>query len=406
MFEPQHVSELLRERLRRAAAAARQVTVAGPVLGVAELLSRFGVAQVELRVEALELIGEREHNAQVPDRFVPDRTVNVWRKDYTVAVPFEGDPQIVRALLSSCTHAPTWGVRDAELRATFTTEPQTPPEQLRAKIDARVTDAAEHLAHGRHALAKYRDDLMQVVTSVVAQMGSAHEAGERQREGLGLPIRLAPQPVPSTPAPAQPPVQRVPSAQSEDELDALFERVVAAMREIGHELEAFTGLTTHLQREEHTRDVLIVCLKSAVPECVFTAETLHGQGKNDIHVRHNDRVVGVIELKNWSSEQNFKDGVDQLLSYLTYRDTRAAIVLLIRNERVSTVIAKTKQWLLEHTNCVDQDMPDGLWRSNFHYHATGDPAQPIKLVYLPFTFTTSATGASTTRGLSAGITTQ
>jgi hypothetical protein len=58
---------------------------------------------------------------------------------------------------------------------------------------------------------------------------------------------------------------------------------------------------------------------------------------------------------------------------------------------------------LEHANCAEQDMPDGQWRSDFHYHATGDPAQPIKLVYLPFALTTSATGASTTRGLPGGI---
>lgn len=402
MLRPQHVSELLRERLRRAAVMARRMSTDGPVLGVAEVLDQYGLADVELNVDACEVIAERPYTTEVPDRFVPDRTVSAQRKDYTVAVPFHGDPQVIRALLSGCVHSPRWEVVDSKLRATFTTDPRTPPEQLRAKIDAGVSDAAHHIKHGQADLAKYRDDLTRVVTSVVAQVNAAYEAGERQRDGLGLPVRTTPPPDQGSPVSA--PAPHVSTDESRDGgLDTLFERVVAEVRRIGHELESFTGLTNNLREEEHIRDVVIVFLRLAVPECEFTAETLHGQGKNDIHVRYGGRVVCVIEFKQWSTERSFKDSIDQLLSYLTYRDTRAAIVLLIRRQDVGAIIDKTKQWLLGHGNCDDQDIPAGRWRSDFLYHATGDPAQPVRLVYLPFAFTTSATGASTTRGLPGGV---
>jgi hypothetical protein len=281
-----------------------------------------------------------------------------------------------------------------------------PPAELKTLIDNRVAEAQRHVDSHQNDLEKYRDQLLQVVTSVLAQIRAAHAASESQLDGLGIPVRAkaqAPaQPAPSSTAPAAPSPPAV--ATGEDAvLEQLFEKVVRVIRSIGHELEAFTGLTDHLRREEHHRDVVLAYLRVMVPECSSTGETMHGQGKNDIHVRHGNRVVGVFEFKVWDTESEFKDGIDQLLSYLPYRDTRCAYVLLIRKQGHSAVVEKTKRWLREHSNCDDPQVPDGDWRVDYRYHATGDPTQAIKLVYLPFAFSTSATGGSTTRGLAGGI---
>lgn len=138
MFTPQHVAEPLRDRLHHAADAARQMSADGPVLDVADLLSRYGLAQVQLRDADLAIVDQRAYSSRVPDRFVPDRTVTAQLKDYTVALPFDGDPAVVRVILSSCLHTPTWTVADGELRATFTVSPTMPPAELKTLIDNRV----------------------------------------------------------------------------------------------------------------------------------------------------------------------------------------------------------------------------------------------------------------------------
>jgi hypothetical protein len=400
VFHPQHVGELLHNRLRQAAAATQQMTDADPLLVVAQILGDYGLDQVELLDGDRELVDERLYAAPVPDRFVAGRTSMAQLQDLTVAVPFTGDPGVVRALLGTCTHSTRWTVVGHELRATFTVNPLAETlDQAKARIEAAVADAARHIAHGQTDLAKYRADLTDVVTTVAAQVRAARSAGDALRAGLGMPVR----PAPTTPA--QPPVAPTPAptATTGSQLDILFERVMAETRKIGDSLAGFTGLTTGLT-EERTRDVVIIGLRAAIPECEFTPETLHGQGKNDIHVRHAGQVVCVIELKRWSSEKKFKDCIDQLLSYLPHPDTRAAIVLLIGNKEVTPVVEKTRQWLLDHPNCDNQDLPGEHRRSDFRYHATGDPAQPIRMVYLPFALTTSATGASTNRGLAGAAT--
>jgi hypothetical protein len=110
-------------------------------------------------------------------------------------------------------------------------------------------------------------------------------------------------------------------------------------------------------------------------------------------------LVGIVECKVWHSETKFKDGIDQVLSYLTHRDTRVAYIVFIRTQNVSQVVDALKQTMLDHENCADNELPTGRDSIDFRYHATADPMQKIRMVLVPMPLTTSATGTSVTRGL-------
>lgn len=110
----------------------------------------------------------------------------------------------------------------------------------------------------------------------------------------------------------------------------------------------------------------------------------------------------MIERKIWRARDGYTAGIDQLLGYLTYADTRTAYVLLIRRQDVSSVVEHVKALTLSHSSCVDEQSPPGVGRIDYRFHATGDPEQPIRLVLVPTPLTTSGTGTSQNRGLPGG----
>ena len=56
------------------------------------------------------------------------------------------------------------------------------------------------------------------------------------------------------------------------------------------------------------------------------------QGKTDILIRFEERDILVAECKFWKAKA-FLETIDQLLSYLSWRDTKAALIIFNRNAR-------------------------------------------------------------------------
>jgi hypothetical protein len=58
-----------------------------------------------------------------------------------------------------------------------------------------------------------------------------------------------------------------------------------------------------------------------------TGETFNFQGKTDILIRVDEKNVFIAECKFWKGEKVFIGTIDQLLSYLSWRDTKAAVIV-------------------------------------------------------------------------------
>ena len=63
-------------------------------------------------------------------------------------------------------------------------------------------------------------------------------------------------------------------------------------------------------------------------------------GKTYILIRAGDRNVFIAENKIWKSPKTIRDALTQLLSYLVWRDTKAALLLFIRSGETTAIIEK------------------------------------------------------------------
>jgi hypothetical protein len=101
--------------------------------------------------------------------------------------------------------------------------------------------------------------------------------------------------------------------------------------------------------EEDLRSHFLVQLNGAF-KGQATGETFNFQGKTDVLVRVDGKNVFIAECKFWKGEKAFLGTIDQLLSYLSWRDTKAAVLVFNRNADFTAVLAKIDETAPKHCN--------------------------------------------------------
>ncbi|NED08343.1 hypothetical protein G3I55_42730, partial [Streptomyces sp. SID6648] len=91
--------------------------------------------------------------------------------------------------------------------------------------------------------------------------------------------------------------------------------------------------------EDRLRDVLLVALNGYF-EGRATAESINGDGKNDILLRIGDRNVLIVECKIWDGPAAIAPALDQLLRYVDNGTTRTVLISFLRTNNPEPLITK------------------------------------------------------------------
>ena len=102
-------------------------------------------------------------------------------------------------------------------------------------------------------------------------------------------------------------------------------------------------------KEEQIRDLILVNLNGHY-EGDATGETFNAQGKTDILVRADGRNVFIAECKFWEGPKALKTAIDQILGYLTWRDTKAALLLFSKNIDFTNILSALATAVPQHPN--------------------------------------------------------
>ena len=109
-----------------------------------------------------------------------------------------------------------------------------------------------------------------------------------------------------------------------------------------------------------------------------TGETFRRTGKTDIRIEDQDRAAFVGECKVWRGPGELVAAVDQLLSYLTWRDCKASIIIFNKNNAKFTELLNKIPEILKthksHKHNLEQ-MGAGEWR--FVFSSTDDELRQI-----------------------------
>jgi len=121
-----------------------------------------------------------------------------------------------------------------------------------------------------------------------------------------------------------------------DNTGALFERTPRVFSALG---------------EEDLRDVILGNL-NGVFEGDATGETFNKNGKTDIRLKIESGQILVAKCKIWRGAKGFHDTVEQLLSYLTWRESWAVTINFSRNVDFRAVLEEGERVIQQHPTYV------------------------------------------------------
>ena len=161
-----------------------------------------------------------------------------------------------------------------------------------------------------------------------------------------------------------------------------YENILDIIRNMVHVMERSPRAFENMG-EEDLRTHFLVQLNSQY-EGGATGETFNFQGKTDILIRAEGRNVFIAECKFWNGEKQFLETIDQLLSYLSWRDTKAAVIIFNRSSNFTAVLNKIIESAPRH-RCYKRTLQSS-GESNFRYifHQPNDPNREIIVTVMVF----------------------
>lgn len=135
--------------------------------------------------------------------------------------------------------------------------------------------------------------------------------------------------------------------------------------------------------EEELRDHLLLILNGNY-QGQAAGEVFNRSGKTDVLVRTGDRNVFIAECKVWDGAAKLTSAVDQLLSYLVWRDGKAALILFIRAKSPTEVIRRADEAISAHPQFLKRFSPaDPSIRIDYLLRSTADPERSVRTALIP-----------------------
>ncbi|MBJ7287575.1 hypothetical protein [Williamsia sp.] len=268
-------------------------------------------------------------------------------------------------------------------------------------ITDRLKDArADMIRRAEWANSELRDFLRLADTrlrEVVAARRSRIENDRAVVADLNIPVRKldAPRP-PSVPAKRKHVSLKERSEQAgvvaEPVLEeAVYRDTLDAVRSWANTIERSPATTRKLD-EEGLRDLLLGTLNSYW-QGAAGGELFNGEGKTDILIRHEDRNAFIAELKIWRGQKTATDALTQLLGYLVWRDSKAALVMFIGAADPVAIIDKLHSAAEAHPKYVET-VEGGDPARLVDYVFTADAeGRRVSLAILPVVITKPSTSA-------------
>ena len=164
--------------------------------------------------------------------------------------------------------------------------------------------------------------------------------------------------------------------------DSVYHDILQTIHDVGKTFERLPS-TYSAKDEEALRDHILLYLEPRFKGSA-TGETFNKTGKTDILIRHENSNAFIAECKFWRGQNAYLDTITQLLGYLTWRDSKSAVVVFVRNKDLSSVLQTAEEVTPNHPNYLGfVDKKEDTW-FNYRFHINGDPNREVKLSVLFF----------------------
>ena len=338
-----------------------------------------------------------EHEVDVsrdPMRFIPNpsRPFYVAGTRVTFIIPFSGNAELLTVQPQSGIF--NLGVSRAEIveneiHVTFVGA-NINAEGAKRDFDNELRQIKQNLGNLTSAIERHNTGLAQLIRALVQQKKTKLLADANLAAAIGFPIRRrnGVEATYAVPVPRRrPPIERPPASSGPFQPEPIlamaeYDEILGIVRNMVRVMEQ-SPRAFEKMGEEDLRTHFLVQLNGQY-EGRATGETFNFQGKTDILIRDEGRNVFIAECKFWAGEKQFVETIDQVLSYVSWRDTKVAVLIFNRNVNFTEVVAKIKESVPSHKNFKKLLGKLDESSSRYIFHQPNDPNRELILTVMAF----------------------
>jgi hypothetical protein len=307
-----------------------------------------------------------------------------------LCVPFTGDKDFFFIRPTTSNLNPPRAIVQADQIILRVSGQNLAAQTVKQQLDGTLDAIEKYLSWQRNSAIELNNSLPNIVRAAVEQRKSKLLADQNLVAALGYNLKPradAPKTYVAPSVRRKVVVQRAPASTApyrpEPALDeANYKAILDIIQSMATVMErsptAFAAM-----REEDLRQHFLVQLNGQF-EGAATGETFNYQGKTDILIREQDRNIFIAECKFWHGEKSFLETIDQILSYLSWRDTKVAALIFNRNRGLSGVLSTIKEAAKGHPHYKRGPTDQGETRFRYVFGNPSDHNREVILTVMVF----------------------
>ena len=168
----------------------------------------------------------------------------------------------------------------------------------------------------------------------------------------------------------------------------MYDDILKVVYDFGKSMEKKPALYTS-KDEEGLRDQFLVLLETRYDSTTATGETFNKSGKTDIILKYSEDSTNlfVAECKVWHGKSELLKAISQLFDrYLTWRDSKAAVILFVQNKEFSNVLETIKDSIPQHDYFIKYSGDRGESSFSYIFHLPKDSKKQVQLEIIALHF--------------------
>lgn len=277
---------------------------------------------------------------------------------FTICVPYEGNQNFFTYTPSTMQYSSRGvniKIESNELKFNYTF-PTNAASQLETNFEQDLRICEHNLLMAKNEVNLFHSSLPQLISSNIKNRREEVAAQKLVLGSFKIPIRRrsdAPETYNIPEIRRKPQVITHQSSKTLPTQDPALELV-----EYEHILNIIKDMSLAMERspktfaklsEEEIRDFFLILLNGHY-EGGATSETFNGLGKTDILIRYKNANVFIGECKIWGGPKLLTETINQLLRYVTWRDTKTSIIIFNKGKDLTKVLEQIQEIVKSHQN--------------------------------------------------------
>ncbi|MFF1946950.1 hypothetical protein ACFVWF_32955 [Rhodococcus qingshengii] len=317
-----------------------------------ELYAKFTLQRLEIDVDEIRLLRTQD---EMTGLMQPDGEVVAFPQIMqALRLPYTGDRQLWRSVPSRSHRGDALNMVEVGgpdyLLLHFDASGKDQP-QLTAEREALVRNLQQAVDWCNLDVDPWNTSLRVQIKRRLESRLQRIEQARSLDQSSDIPIYRAPIeeqiPIPVERVTLRPTPSGTPIASDPVMAQEIYDDVVQTIEQMTRAMERTP--TAAKLKEEEIRDLILFVL-NANYRGAAAGEVFNGVGRNDILLRWDDANAFIGECKFWTGPSDFRAAIDQLLSYVTWRDTKAALIVFIRNGKPDDVMKKAHAEMCAHAS--------------------------------------------------------